>query len=276
MGSRGRLCDPRMSPVFGTAPALASTRSGPVVRVRRDVDLVFGAPTQTSPSVGIGVSLVSASFFGWSFQGGPFLLFLIAGLGLLALPPIVSQARPPTVRRMRQLPECPDGEMPIGEPVRIIGMIEPEGSPDAKPFIAPGSGRPAVYVRTFFRTARLDGTSDIYIQEEIRGVPFLLRRADGATFLIEPSAVRLIDRPVKLGDISRGLRRAWGAPTRGFRRDIMQGTLGPGDVIEVVATIERRVSAAGAAAPGRGVPMVEVLTPAWEGAIWIRRLGPSC
>ena len=42
--------------------------------------------------------------------------------------------------------------------------------------------------------------------------------------------------------------------------------------MEAVGEVVREVNAQGVANPGRGVPMIQWLVPAWKGGVWIRRL----
>jgi hypothetical protein len=174
-------------------------------------------------------------------------------------------------RRMRRLPAGFTNAL-TDDAVRVVGVIERDG----EPFGALGVPAPVVYARTTFRRARSDGTADLFIRQEVRGVPFVLRRADGDAFHVDPAPIWLLDEDREVADAPPALRRTLGAPTRGIRRQIGQATLCPGDLIEAVGRIVREVSSDGAAAPGRGTPIRQRLVPAWENGVWIRRMaGPA-
>jgi hypothetical protein len=158
-----------------------------------------------------------------------------------------------------------------GSLIRVAGTVEAEG----QVFTAAGAERPVVYARVQFWEAGLHDRPSGAAREDVRGVPFRLRLADGGFLRLQPGAVQLLDTPRPVPQLSRSARKAAGAALRGavFEREprFLQATLAPGDRIEAVGYLNTEVSTEGEAAPVRGSPLVHTLQPPENGAVWVRR-----
>ncbi len=96
----------------------------------------------------------------------------------------------------------------------------------------------------------------------------------GASVHVEPTDVRLLEGDEVVPEVGTSVRWALGAPwAREARAPLYRSSLAPGDRVEAVGELVRRVDVEGQAAPGRGVPMVHLIRPAWPGGVWIRRVG---
>jgi hypothetical protein len=242
---------------------------GPLVRTRTQLDIHFHPQTNAAPfAAGYPLLGVAYGTLISSMHPQP---ALHAASFLVALWGLTYAIAPGTRRkwRMHRLPACTTSN-PTDTAVRIVGTLEPQGDVFAG---VGGGGASLLYARTFFRRVRTDGTADLFIREEIRGAPFILRRADGAAFRIDPASAWVQEDAQELTRISRDDRRALGAPTRGIRQQVRQVALSPGDVVEAVGRIAHEISPDGVAVPGRGTPIVQKLVPIWEDGVWIRRLG---
>jgi hypothetical protein len=155
-----------------------------------------------------------------------------------------------------------------GQTVRFRGTIQPQASA----FEVPGGGTPGVFACThYFPVIPRIGTP-IAGQEEIRGVPFQVQSDDGRVVRIDPYEVRLLNRHSRLKRMSAEACHAMGVPTHaGEPRLYGEAVLRPGDRVELVGRLERKVTPDGAAAPGRGVPTELWMRPALPGGVWIRR-----
>ena len=156
--------------------------------------------------------------------------------------------------------------------VRIVGTIEPLGDT----MTAPGADVPAVYARSVFWQADRNGRTVSLAREDVRGVPFGLRLADGALVHLRVEDVNVRDRPIPLIEASVGVRRTLGAASRGwlFGRElpVWQARLSPGDRVEAIGRLRSEVNPQGEASPGRGVPLLHRLVPVPGHGIWMRRL----
>jgi len=179
-------------------------------------------------------------------------------------------------RQQRRFEAVPSAQrlagIPAGQLVRLHGVAEKEG----EPFLAPGTWRRVVYARTLHTLASGSGRPSTGAREDVRGVPFQLRLPDGTSVRLPPADIRLLDPPRPLKHVSRSIRRALGAPLRGYLFQdsapaLLQATLAPGDHIEVVGRLAAVVSALGQSAPARGVPLVHTLAPVDDESIWVRR-----
>jgi hypothetical protein len=147
-----------------------------------------------------------------------------------------------------------------GQRVRVAGVIEPE----AAVFTAPGSDRPVVYARTLFWVpGDASGKSSRTAREDVRGVPFRVRMADGTCLRVLPAGVQLLDAPVQVPNVPQEIREALGASLRGrlFEAEALfqQATLAPGDRVEAAGYLNPEVDAHGQAAPARGTPLALAL-----------------
>jgi hypothetical protein len=262
---------PRQKPA-APAPTVAAkldrtTQWGPLVRTRTELDIHFHPQTNAAPFaagyplLGLAYGTLISSLHPQPALHAASLLVALWGL---------TYAIPPGTRRkwrMHRLPACTTSD-PTDAAVRIVGTLEPQGDV----FAGVGGNGALLYARTFFRRVRADGAADLFIREEIRGAPFILRRADGAAFRIDPAAAWVQESAQELTSVSPDDRRALGAPTRGIRQQIRQVALSPGDVVEAVGRIAHEISPDGFAVPGRGTPIVQKLVPIWENGVWIRRL----
>jgi hypothetical protein len=196
--------------------------------------------------------------------------FQIAGVGLLAGSTIAAlELAPPLWWRARLLRVPSALGAPLsGQTVRLRGTIQPQASA----FDMPGGLSRVVYARTrYFPVVPAIGTP-IAGQEEIRGVPFQVQSDDGRVVRIDPYDVRLLNRHSRLKRMSAEACHAMGVPTlAGEPRLYRQAVLRPGDRVELVGRLERKVTPQGDAAPGRGVPTELWMRPALPGGVWIRR-----
>jgi hypothetical protein len=140
----------------------------------------------------------------------------------------------------------------------------------------PGSGRPAVMVRTVFPPAKANGRPRMGLQEDVRGVPFHLRLGDGRAVRVEPVSVYLLEKLRPVQWLTEDDRQALRAPWRGMlRKTVLQSSIHPGDQLEMVGRLETDVDQAGVGAPARGVPLVTFLRPLSGQVIWARRVDPT-
>jgi hypothetical protein len=154
----------------------------------------------------------------------------------------------------------------------VTGVVRGLGDP----FTPPGETRPVVYAQTHFQQATPDGRPAGQDRVDVRGLFLELELSPDVTVRVAPEAVRLIGGESTVPELGPELRWKLGAPWSGWWQGrLRRGILCPGDKVEAVGSVAREVSAAGAAAPGRGVPMIQWLVPAWKGGVWIRRVpGP--
>ena len=173
-------------------------------------------------------------------------------------------------RRLRATQSWSGHDEPPAEPVLIVGTILPE----APPFAAVGTQRMVVYERThYLRTRTFTVVSDPWV--EIRGVPFRVSGDDGVAVIVNPLDVRLLEPDDWTFTLPEQACRARGMMTfRSRGRKYQQSVLQPGDRVELVGRLERRIAPGGSSAPGRGIPMELTVRPVWKGGIWIRRLPP--
>ena len=172
-------------------------------------------------------------------------------------------------RMRRVVPWDGLGQPPSEATVRFAGTIEQIGTP----FRLPESRGPLVYARTRFHEAAESKWAGAPSIEDIRAVPFQIRVNEQAAIYLSPELLRPLDKPERLrgnGDQHhQALGRLWSGHRLG---PITRLALGPGDRVEVVGRLHREVAPQGQSAPGRGVPFMFVAGPAWDGAVWIRRL----
>jgi hypothetical protein len=166
-------------------------------------------------------------------------------------------------RRRYWLPTAQlDGVAP-GTPVRVRGIVEATG----EAYLDSGSGMTAVFSRTVFAHAGAG------LREEIRGVPFDVRLLGGGAVRLDPATLLLLDPPRRLERFTPEVQAAVGRKRPGlFRDQYRQSRLAPGDAVEALGYLARDVHPDGAAAPGRGVPLVHSLAPAQDGHVLVRKL----
>ena len=174
--------------------------------------------------------------------------------------------------RRRRLRRCPtwDGSVPLtGGVVRVTGRLRALG----EPFVPPGESLPVVHCRTRFAQANELGTNSYRYWEDIRGLFLEVDVSVDTCVRIAPEAVRLLDGGAVVPEVGPQLRWKLGAAWEGWwQGKLRRSILRPGDMVEAVGEVVREVNAQGVANPGRGVPMIQWLVPAWKGGVWIRRL----
>ena len=164
-------------------------------------------------------------------------------------------------------------DLPVGTVVRIVGTIETEG----KVFRAPGSARTVVYARTQLWEPGVKDRPGSTAREDIRGVPFRIRLADGVSVRLRPADIALLDPPQRLKNVPTEVRQALGSALNGtlFEKDppFFETTLAPGDLVEAVGRLNHEVSVEGDQAPTRGIPLAHTLMPLPTQPIRLHRHG---
>jgi hypothetical protein len=172
-------------------------------------------------------------------------------------------------RRMRLCPIWDGAALPSTSVVRIRGRVQGIG----EAFQPPGESQPVIFAHTEFPQPTGVGRRTVRFREDVRGVFLQIHLATGASVRIAPEAVRLVDGEKSVPEVGDGIRYQLGAPWAGLLRGrLRRSILRAGDLVEAVGKLEREVGVEGVAAPGRGVPMIQWLVPAWKGGVWIRRL----
>ena len=196
----------------------------------------------------------------------PAFTVLVPFLAVLWLPPyVVPWGRRLRMRRLAAWDGF--GQAPSGV-TRVSGVVREVDDP----FAVPGARRPVVYARTRYAQA---------------GSMAGARRAGARTSAA--CASRSCCRRARRSTSSRAMcgcwkgtrsfprwaRRCagrWAPPGPGIRaRRSTAAAWPPGDRVEMVGELVRQVDVEGQGAPGRGVPMVHLIKPAWPGGIWVRR-----
>jgi hypothetical protein len=250
------------------APARVRTRPlGPLMQAVTGRDALDHPPWGRKGSfawnfgIMVSVPVVLNSWLPLSF---PWSMLAAAVMGgTLAPLPHYLQAWHTFRRRQRWIPARQLDGMATGTPVRVRGIVEAVG--DA--YLDTGSGLTAVFSRTVFSQAGAE------LREETRGVPFDLRLLGGGTVRLDPATVLLLDPPRRLKRFTPEVQAAVGRARPGLFRDrYLQSRLAPGDAVEAMGYLARDVHPDGAAAPGRGVPLVHSLAPAQDGRVLVRKL----
>jgi hypothetical protein len=176
--------------------------------------------------------------------------------------------------RRHRLNRCPawDGAgPPPGGVVRVTGRLRALG----EPFLPPGESQPVVYCRTRFPQANSHGKYSYSHREDIRGLFLEIDLSAHASVRIAPESVRVLDGEAVVPEVGREVRWKLGAPWEGWwQGKLRRSILRAGDMVEAAGEVAREVNAQGAASPGRGVPMIQWMIPAWPGGVWMRRLEP--
>jgi hypothetical protein len=247
---------------------------GPLVRARAGSpqELLFEHPGGSKGAFAwhftlqLAVIALVGSVLDLNLPWGPLAGAALAG-GLSLLP--VQLGRWQRRRRLARQPLTTQiAQVDDGTLVRLSGIIEPERAA----FPALGSGVPAVFARTLFVLS--DGTmGGPGMREDIRGVPFRLRLADGTRVRLDPASLHSVDVPAPVERVPLDLLKALSGarPRRLRRRTFRQVVLSPGERIEVLGCLVRDVRPDGQATPGRGVPMVFTLMPGSDGRVNVRK-----
>ncbi|HEY0707153.1 MAG TPA: hypothetical protein VGG33_10160 [Polyangia bacterium] len=230
---------------------------GPLVYARADATGVLPSRLRArfSQAFGLG-SGVALTFL--ALQGDPWMLGPAAAAYALAVAGQIDE----TVRQRRRLHRTPIAsaeELARGwgpQPRRVVGTVEK----DERSFRDATSGDEAVFVRTLFFESDGRGGLPTFpsMREDVRGVRFRVRLDNGSSFLVEPASLRVLT-PFRVVKVKDDVRRALGAPTKGWRKAFLrvyQQRVCPGDTVEIAGRAEIDVSPRGAAAPGRGVPVL--------------------
>jgi hypothetical protein len=247
---------------------------GPLVRARTGShqELLFEHPGGSKGAFAwhftlqVAVIALVGSVLDLNLPWGPLAGAALAG-GLSLLP--VQLGRWQRRRRLARQPLTTRiAEVPDGTLVRLTGIIEPERTA----FPALGSGVPAVFARTVFVLSDGSGGGP-GMREDVRGVPFHLRLADGTRVRLDPASMHSVDVPAPVGGVPLDLLKALSAarPRRLRRRTFRQVVLSPGDRIEVLGCLVRGVHPEGQATPGRGVPLAFTLTAGQDGRVNVRK-----
>jgi hypothetical protein len=245
---------------------LVSAREAPLAELEHYPGGRWGPYLSTGLGVTLGVfspDLLAAA----GMQMPPFMV-LVPFLVALWLPPyVIPWSRRLRMRRLSAWDgsgEAPEGAARVAGVVRVVD----------DPFTVPGARRPLVYARTRYPMAGSDGWRTTRGREDVRGVRFQIVLSTGAAVHLEPAEVRLLEGDELVPEVGTSVRWALGAPwAREARAPLHRSSLAPGDRVEAVGELVRRVDVEGQAAPGRGVPMVHLIRPAWPGGVWIRRVG---
>jgi hypothetical protein len=143
-----------------------------------------------------------------------------------------------------------------------------------EPFTVPGDSSPVIFAHTRYDQARVDGTRGKFRREDVRGLVLEIALPTEVAVRIAPESVRLVGSESTVPEVGHVVRRKLGAVWAGWLRGkLTRRTLREGDQVEAVGQLVRDVDVHGEASPGRGVPMLHWLTPAWPGGVWIRRIG---
>jgi hypothetical protein len=249
-----------LRPPSGVAPEF-----GPLVRAQ-PIGRRWDAPLSWAMSIGAALWAATIGVGVLSYAG------LMSLMLAVAASPAVMAASAAGWRRWR-LRRCArwDGSgQPPGGAVRVTGVVRGLG----EPFTPPGETRQLIYARTRFQHATPDGRPDGgQSREDVRGLFLEIELSPDVSVRIAPEVVRLIGGEMAMPELGPELRWRLGAPWSGWwRGKLRRSILCPGDRVEAVGAVVREVSTQGVASPGRGVPMIQWLTPAWPGGVWIRKL----
>jgi hypothetical protein len=172
--------------------------------------------------------------------------------------------------RMRRCPAWNGAGAPPTGTVRVSGRVRALG----QPFRIPGEDQPVIFAHTRYAQARSDGTPGKFQREDVRGLTLEIDLPTGMSVRLAPDVIRLVDRERAVPEVGREVRWKLGAAWQGWRKGkLRRGCLREGDRVEAVGDLVRDVNVQGAGGPGRGVPMIHWLMPAWEGGVWIRKVG---
>lgn len=223
--------------------------------------------SSTVPWVALGAG---SAKLGHTLLGGELTELVV--LGSLVTAGVLAEQAPGWWRSLR-IARCPtwDGtDPPPGGAVKVSGTVRAVG----EPFTIPGEDEPVIFSHTFHPGARKHGTRGRSRREDVRGLTLEIDLSSGVTVRIAPQAVRLVGREVSVRELGPSVRARLGAPSGGLLKGkLRRRTLRQGDRVEAVGQLVRDVNVQGAASPGRGVPMLHWLVPAWKGGVWIRQVG---
>jgi hypothetical protein len=135
---------------------------------------------------------------------------------------------------------------------RFVGTVEA----DVSSFPALGTNIPAVFVRTTFRQP--DDANHAVETQDLRGVRFRVRLADGSTVHVNPESLGVFTPVVPF-----------------LRERLYQQRVCPGDQVELVGRLQVAPSPEGEAAPGRGTPMLRTIVGIDNEDVLIRVLAPA-
>jgi hypothetical protein len=243
---------------------LAAPEFGPLVRAQPVVRR-WDAPLPWAISFG---GAMWAATIGGGWASNPVLMLVVA---LVASTPALTAAAASGWRRwrLRQRASWDGSGQPPAVAVRVTGLVRGLGDP----FTPPGETRPVVYAQTHFQQATPDGRPAGHSRVDVRGLFLEIELSPDVSVRVAPEAVRLIGGELGVPELGPELRWKLGAPWSGWWQGrLRRSILRPGDKVEAVGVVVREVSAEGAASPGRGVPMIQWLVPAWKGGVWIRKL----
>jgi hypothetical protein len=247
----------------------AAPEFGPLVRAQRiRAPLAVLSRSATPFWIMLGIA---ASKIARAIAGGPFVGEIALLASVFAAAAIIEFV--PRLWRRWRFRRCPAwdgvGPPPAGA-VRVIGRVRAVG----EPFLLPGETRPVIYARTSFTEGKADGKPGKVDREDVRGVTLAIDLPAQISVRIAPEAVRLLDKESAVPEVGRWARSQLGAAWLGRSKGkLRRRSLREGDRVEAVGELVRDVSVDGAASPGRGVPMLHWLVPAWKGGVWIRQVG---
>ena len=195
----------------------------------------------------------------------------LAGIATVAVAALLVGHLPTWYRRWRMWRSPAwDGSGPAPKgAVRVTGRLRAMG----QPFLLPGEKQLVIYARTSYPQARSDGSRGKFLREDVRGLSLEIALPVGTSVRLAPESVRLLGSEKVVPEVGVDARWRLGAAWQGwFKGKLRRSSLREGDRVEAVGELVRDVSVEGTAAPGRGVPMVQWLVPAWPDGVWIRKL----
>jgi hypothetical protein len=236
---------------------------GPLVRAQ--------SVKRVEASLGPLWALLGAGMHAAMSAGDVGVLGTVGVLGAIAGAAFVIERTPSFWRRWR-MGRCPAwngvAEPPTGT-VRVVGRVRALG----QAFAVPGEPQPVIFAHTRYPQARSDGTPGKFQREDVRGLTLEIDLPTGASVRVAPDLVRLVDREAVVPEVGREVRWKLGAAWEGWRKGkLRRGRLREGDRVEAVGQLVRDVNVQGAGGPGRSVPMIHWLMPAWDGGVWVRKV----
>ncbi|HEY0709796.1 MAG TPA: hypothetical protein VGG33_23485 [Polyangia bacterium] len=114
--------------------------------------------------------------------------------------------------------------------------------------------------------------------QDVRGVRFRVRLADGSAVRVNHERLSVVGRRSRLANVPPQLRETLGVFTpvlRWLREHLHQQRIRPGDRVEVMGRLDVAPSPDGEAAPGRGTPMLRTMTGIGDEDVVIRVVAPK-